>query len=324
MFLRRKTALMMVIALLLGGCIKRPIMPPPERVEPAPEASLVPVPRELCSAEQGAAYGYLKRTTLVGFVVDSPMQAVDLKGIESAYPRELLRRLNLEQRLILSERSDIRLASHSLGLLGERDRGADRQVVQLAEEVGSQFVISGHLFDLTPSYHDDVIMTALKWPKRQLGVEIVVYDGYSGVVLARHHYREEVEGEVDMRPYLPFQGQFFATEYGQAFERVLRRQVEDIVNDLACLPMQARIIKIDGKQLHIDAGTASLLRPGGQLVVMRQRVEGFDLRGRPFEQQRPYGKLVLQRLYPDTAVGELVLEGGRVEELRPSDIVRAW
>jgi len=323
MFLRISTSFLVVIALMLGGCIKRPLMPPPERVEPVAEVSAEPEPFELCSADQGAAYGYLKRVVLVGFGVDNHSQAIDLKDIESLYPLELRRRLDLQQRFIMSSRGEIRLGQTSLDLLGA-ERSPGEQAAAIALEESAQFVIAGRFFDLAASYHDNVFMTAVKWPRRQLGAEIEVYDGYSGVLIARHHYQDQVEGEVDMRDYRPLQGEFFTSDYGQAFDRLLKQQVKDVVNDLACLPMQARIIKVDGKQLHIDVGVLSRLRPGDELKVIRQRISGRDLSDREIVHEKPYGTMVIQRVFPATAVGSIEVDKGSVNDLRPSDLVRAW
>lgn len=321
---RHQPLILLLSTALLMGCLQRPPVPPAKYKPPAESAVNEPTMAEMCSPSAGAEYGLLKRVVVVGFGLSDPAQANDLNEIEQRYPSQLTKLLDDEGRFVLTERGHTILVPAALDLMGNYSRTAAEQARQVAEEQGAQFVISGRFLDLSSTYYDNLIDTARKWPVRQLVVEIEVFDGYSGSLITRHLYRDRVKGRIDMKQITPFDGRFNESEYGQAVAHMLKLQVRDIVNDLACMPMQARILKLDGNTVYIDAGANVLLRPNDELKIFRKRIAAHDLHDKMVAEEIPYGTLTIKRLFPNSSIGTLKLKRGRAEDLRPGDIVRAW
>lgn len=197
-----------------------------------------------------------KTVTLTRFQVANSLQVEDIADIWDGYPLELLRRLeargNVEARhSAVSPFPDPRNLNP--------DSSASRELVRrIAEQHGSQFVISGIILDAAVS--DESLRPYAGWQGRETGrrfelglpwnsvvagirpvaterrleVEIFLHDGPSGALIRRYRNHEEISGRVTVGRNKPFaSASFFETDFGRAAERLLDAQAGQLDQYLA-------------------------------------------------------------------------------------------
>lgn len=194
--------------------------------------------------------------TFTRFQAANSLQVEDIADIWDGYPLELLRRLeargNVEARhSTVSPFPDPRNFNP--------DSPPSRELVRrIAEQYGSQWVISGIILDAAVS--DESLRPYFGWQGRETGrrfelglpwnsvvagvrpvaterrleVEIFLHDGLTGALIKRHRDNTEISGRVAVGRNKPFaSAAFFDTDFGQAVERLLNTQIELIDNALA-------------------------------------------------------------------------------------------
>lgn len=196
-----------------------------------------------------------KTVTLTRFQVANSLQVEDIADIWNGYPLELLRRL--EARGNVEARHSTVSPFPDPGNLNP-DSPASRELVRrIAEQHGSQFVISGIILDAAVSAEslrpyagwqgretERRFELGLPWnsvvagirpvaTERRLEVEIFLHDGQSGVLVRRYRNHEEISGRVAVGRNKPFaSAAFFATDFGRAAERLLDSQAGQLDQDL--------------------------------------------------------------------------------------------
>lgn len=274
---------------------------------------------------------YRKKVTATRFHVVNSLQVEDIADIWSAYPLELLRRL---------EAAGGALPLNSVAALlpdgqPNPDSPANREMVRrIAEQHGSQFVVSGVILDAGAD-NDGVRRAERPWPwpnfkpepsVRRLEVEIFLHDGVTGALILRHRDSAVASGRVMVGRNKPFaSGVFLDTPFGQAVAQVLDAQVETVSAELARQPFMANIVRIEGRKIYIDAGGASGLAPGSRLTVYRKNpatpvhaLAGQNMPGIP---EASVSSLTLFQVQPLFAVGELATDPARIN-LQIGDFVR--
>ena len=115
---------------------------------------------------------------------------------------------------------------------------------------------------------------------------------------------------------------FFAAPIGHETELVLNRLVVKIHKNLKELPFTARVVRAKGKQVYFDVGSISNVHVGD--VFMTYRLTDDPLMD-PFGQinlgfqETPVTSLVVKRVQPQFAIGELDLMN---ITLKAGDVVR--
>jgi hypothetical protein len=190
----------------------------------------------------------------------------------------------------------------------------------LARQYRGQYVLSG-------VYRDLGISSA--WlglaRRRAVRVEVFLHDGVNGEVLARHTFVGEVRGDVE----LPAQhgvgsAAFYASDFGQAWGDVLEAIAAWSEQQAACQPFMARVLKVNGSQLQIDAGAEAGLSVGDTLSLHNWRdppvwgVSG-DLLGR---EKSARVKAVVRTVYPRFSLVELQQPPANLI-VRPGDLLYA-
>jgi len=233
---------------------------------------------------------FKKKIAVTRFHVVNSLQVEDIANIWDGYPLELLRRLEMSGNALPVNSVSSLLSAGSEPIV---DSPANQDMIRrIAEQTGSQFVISGVILDagfgggtIRPYWgwqgKEDGVRSelALPWPniavglkpgpsERRLEVEIFLHDGLTGALIARHRTSTEAGGRVTVGRNKPFaSAAFFATPFGRSTDLLINTQVEAISNELACLPFMANIVRIEGKKVFLDAGGTSGLRPGDRLTV---------------------------------------------------------
>lgn len=307
-----------------------------EKATPASQKSLARTPN------------FKKKIAVTRFQVVNSLQVEDIANIWDGYPLELLRRLEM-----LGSVLPLNSVSSLLPAGGEPnpDSPTNRDMIRrIAEQSGSQFVISGVILDagfgagtIRPYWgwqgkeSGSRSELALPWPniaiglkpgpsERRLEVEIFLHDGLSGALIARHRASAEADGRVTVGRDKPFaSAAFFATPFGSSTERLINTQVEAISNELACLPFMANIVRIQGKKVFLDAGGTSGLRPGDKLTVYHKSsnapissLSGATALGIP---ETSATTVTLREVQPLFALGELAADPAK-PNLQVGDVAR--
>ncbi|MDD5241755.1 MAG: flagellar assembly protein T N-terminal domain-containing protein [Sulfuricella sp.] len=240
---------------------------------------------------------------------------VDLiPNVRSGFPEELLRRL---------EASDEFLASNPSVGTGYPPLKANPDALsstddarEIAFKTGSQFVLSG-VIDAGVGRADF---------GRWIEVEIDVYDGLTGILIAQRRHGMAISGAGEIETGSLFgSARFFSTPFGQRFNVFMKSLVEDTRKDLRSLPFMANITDIDNRKVYVDAGAVSHVEPGDKFMVYhsgnrpQSEAASNKILGYPTV---PVASLVIKQVFPLFSIGELSVDAKKID-LRVGDFVNA-
>lgn len=191
----------------------------------------------------------------------------DIDDIGHGFSKELLRRLERGNQF-LTRKSQYQISGNASGVT--QNAGA---VVSLAASHDSQFLISGEIVDAS-ILEESGILSLFQYRQRHFEVDVFVYDGLNGALIASHRVGGLAMGDVAVGRDRPFgSASFFSTEFGQAVNATINAAAELIAKDLESLPFTAKVTKIVDGKIHIDAGSTSFVAPGDKLVAYRRKRE---------------------------------------------------
>lgn len=240
---------------------------------------------------------------------------VDLiSNIRSGFPEELLRRL---------EASDEFLASNPSVGIGYPPLKANPDALsstddarEIAFKTGSQFVLSG-VIDAGVGRADF---------GRWIEVEIDVYDGLTGILIAQRRHGMAISGAGEIETGSLFgSARFFSTPFGQRFDAFMKSLVEDTRKDLRSLPFMANVTDIDNRKVYVDAGAVSHVEPGDKFMVYhsgnrpQSGAASNKILGYPTV---PVASLTIKQVFPLFSIGELSVDAKKID-LRVGDFVNA-
>lgn len=263
---------------------------------------------------------YIKRIAALQFRVADARQLADLPELGSAYPLALLEQLRFSGDFATSDGTP-----YTVEIPGD-PAGESKLIRRVADLLGAQFVVTGEIRDAGVTGSEAPVVSYFFKPKRRLEVHLALYDGYTGTLLNEHRHQMVMSGELRIPEGTPTaSAAFYASQYGALVGDLLTREVAALRDDLACLPLAARIVQVDGSEVTIDAGAAAGLRPGDRLTVFRRTIpsqieidQGLALEN----QEMRVANLLLKRVQPRSAVGRLDRELPSTL-VAPGDLVRA-
>lgn len=312
--------LVLSAAAIVSSCAQLPSVEDAEarqRAELAEQARQAARPASLCSADPGSPFGLRKKVLVLGSVIKTPSEAADLPGLAASWSKTLQQQLQMTDRFLIRD-------GHRYQL--EPNTDTRQQVISLAQRFDAQFVITTDI--TTVSIERGRIELGVLKPlpvpfkdKREISTAIQVFDGSSGVLLKQFNHHDESRGHTDnSRPL--FQRDFLATPLGQALERIITQQREAVEDELACIPMQARVTRVHRREAHIDAGFSSNLVPGDRLKIYVRRAYNDSSSTRADWTEEVYGELILTKVFPESATG--TFDVPIADELESGSYVRAW
>ena len=161
--------------------------------------------------------------------------------------------------------------------------------------------------------------------ERRLEVEILLYEGNSGILLQRLRASDTARGRVLVGRDKSFGTEnFYSTAFGQATTHVLDTLAKQLEEVASCLPLNARVVKVDGKTAYLDSGAQQNLRPGDTLTLFAPdrntpvfAGENNIPLGLP---EQPLGTIVIKSVQPKFAIGEVRENAGK--RVRVGDMAR--
>ncbi len=319
---RRRNRLFIALALVFtAGCAHLPDIQTEEEhaaQQLAEQARQAARPSKQCSGKQGSPFSYRKKLLVLPLAIARPTEAADLPDLYRVWTRALQARLQATDRFLLKDGSAYRI---------DPAREVRSQVQALAHQNNAQFVVTGDILGLGIERGSIPLGPLGKLPhsgndSRVASTAIQIYDGSSGELLKQLDHMAEIKGAVDHDGSPVAEGAFLSTPLGTGLAPLIQRQSDDIEDELACLPMQANILRADLREVHIDAGFTSNLVPGDRLRAYLRRQWSVTPDGRIVWHEESPGEVVIKKVMPETAVG--LLDAEAVPTWRDSGSVRAW
>ncbi|KHT64122.1 flagellar basal-body protein [Photobacterium gaetbulicola] len=197
--------------------------------------------------------------------------------------------------------------------------GYPGQMVMLAEDHDAQYIINGHITDLTSTL-DQKLLRSDKI-NRQFAAELQLLDGKTGEVLMQNQYREVANWPFSRTSQVDTSSaRFWQSAYGQAIQRVSQNMMLDLESALACRTNLPEIVRHYGNTVHINQGRRHGVKQGDRLALWHSA--GFiDQNGIPRNRMvQTEITLVVDRVYEKSA--ELSIEQAELaNSVQPGDLL---
>lgn len=288
----------------------------------------------LSNKRQSCQASHRKRMIATAF---PPMNTEHISGADSqdlynGIPREISNQL--------MEGGDFIVRNLSNTLLYERPdlapeipwsgRHADSVLLLLAKRYNAQLVLSGVIRDFklesTEYVRGSGVLAFLKSNvrdfvgRRSIGIDVYVYDGFTGALLFQQRYTDSIVGDVSLPSgYSVGSERFEASPAGHKISQIIQMASEDIQQMFACYPFAARVERVDSNKIVISAGSQDKIRVGDKLMVYST---GSSVTGE-LGFTDPIGVMVISDVGPSMAVGRMEGEVTRTI-VRPGDWVRSF
>jgi hypothetical protein len=289
-----------------------------------------------CEINEGN--GYRKAVAVAGFALQNPKEAV-LGGL-----------LNIEQRLsgVLANTLNGRHRIHAMDsghvlLFSSVDRAPSSQnnlqrltnSVELAKELGAQFVVSGVIRDMAMINPDADVRRIWDTPLDLVGLnrdkrdrnfvlDVYIHDGISGSLMFQNTYATSGIWDYHNHKRTGFATpEFWKSEFGDQVKSVISKVVSDINENLGCQPYMAKIIDTQQDFIRIDTGGSVGMRPGDELTVFRTSTF-YNLDQEGLTQLKDTKvKATIMQVQPRFAIAKLNKTPSRFA-IQREDVVVAW
>ena len=207
--------------------------------------------------------------------------------------------------------------------------------VELAKELGAQFVVSGVIRDLSMINPDADVRRIWDTPlelvglnrekrERNLVLDVYVHDGISGALMFQNTYATS-----GIWPYGNLKRTGFATPefwkspFGLETKGLISKVVADLNENLGCQPYMAKIIDTNADYIRVDTGGSVGMRPGDELTVFRTSTfYNLDMQGMT-QLQDTKVKATITQVQPRFAIAKLDKTPSRFA-IQREDVVVAW
>ncbi|WP_323751757.1 flagellar assembly protein T N-terminal domain-containing protein [Marinobacter sp.] len=289
------------------------------------------------TCQAGEASGLRKRVAVTGFPIVMPSQGGD-PGLDNAgeqLPQALVAKIQKQGTLQVLGATSLRLFSNLPDAPTTQVNMASNRltnVVQLARELGAQFVVSGVIRDMGLSDPDSWGSSVFEKMQRGLGfgdktrrfeAEVMVFDGFSGSPVFRKRFETVANWSPAGAGTAGFASAGFEkSEWGAAVSGVIDEMAATVSSALNCQPFMARITRVVDGKVTLASGATAGLRPGDQLNIYRSQ-RYFDSLGGTPELADAGVTITLDSVHPDFSTGSLGTTGGQINVQR-DDLAIIW
>lgn len=292
-------------------------------------------PVQMC---QNQGNSFRKAVAVTGFGLVSPKQTSlgQLQNIEQDLARVFINTLNDSGQMHALDASHIGLYENPRNAPSIQNQQRHLTTsMTLAQNLGAQYIVSGIVRGLdTLSEAADSIEKEGSWlslvgmgdtpAERQFAIDIFVHDGFSGALIFSNSYATQGEWNIDRMESVRFASPaFWKSNYGHSVKDLLSLAIDDVSMSLRCQPFMAKIIKADGKRLHIEALAGAGIRPGDKFSIYRSGTfYNLDLEPR-IELTNTDLKATVKQVQPQFIVADLAMSAQQLS-IQRDDIVIAW
>ncbi len=274
------------------------------------------------------AANYRKRIAAVFFPMQSPQQLdiVDYYDVDKGLGKALLRRLALTGDFLTREAEHINFYPHvdNAPYIEETDTASGVSLLStLEKELKVQYVISGVIRDLSYadfnnninlpfgfSFERDTFVSLNKQPKkakkRNLVIDFYLHDTLTEELISKHHYSYSIDNSVVKPERATAFGtrEFFDSDYGKLFDKVLNLETKAIRKVLACRPFTMKIVDQEQKNIYLDAGKNSRVQKGDILTLFDADKEGHSFDSQSFRKQFGWPKSTIKiiKVFPSYSI----------------------
>lgn len=275
---------------------------------------------------------YRKRLVATGFPIATSGQisANETQDLYSGIPREIMNILSEsgnfigrnETHTVLYARPD--MAPELISSTGYQDS----TIVQLAQDKGAQFVMSGVIRDMevesTEYVRGSGFLSQMKSAmrdfvaRRGIAIDIYVHDGISGALLFQHRYTDTVIGDVWIPSgYTVGSERFKSTPAGHKISKIIQLASTDIEQLFTCYPFSAKVLKVENNKVYFAAGSQDKLKQGDSLVVYATHSNAG------FQEKSLIGVVNVQDIQGKFSVGVMeIISDAR--KIKAGDLVKSW
>ena len=289
-----------------------------------------------CEINQGN--GYRKAVAIAGFALQNPKEATlgGLYNIEQRLSGVMANAINTRHRLHAMDSGHILLFS-SVDRAPSSQNNLQRLStgVELAKDLGAQFVVSGVIRDLAminphadeSRFWDatlDLVGFSRQKRQRNFVLDVYVHDGISGALMLQNTYATQGVWPYDNFEQTSFATpQFWKSDFGTQVKSLLSNVVEDLNENLGCQPYMAKIIDAKGRYIRVDTGGSVGMRPGDELTVYRSSTfYNVDQEGLT-QLYDTKVKAMITQVQPRFAIAKLDKNAARYA-IQREDVVVAW
>lgn len=206
---------------------------------------------------------------------------------------------------------------------------ANTPVLDVARRQNAQLVLAGVIRDFklesTEYVRGSGVFAELKSAmrdyiaRRSIGIDVYVYDGFTGALLFQQRYTDSIIGDVSLPSgYTVGSERFNSTSAGHKITQIIAMASEDISDLFGCYPFAARVSQVENNRIHIAAGAQDKIKIGDRFKVYAVDTYNSSV-GMGFTD--PVGVMTITDVGPSMAAGNL--EGGSQYRVRPGDWVRS-
>lgn len=132
----------------------------------------------------------------------------------------------------------------------------------ISTQYGSQYIIAGTINSLSKSkVGNNVITNMLFVPTRTINFDIEVFDAINQQIIFHKNYSGETDWPFDSNEFLDLRSdRFRGSDYGQRLYDLTSSAAKDLVRELQCAPVSARVIDTKGDDVIINMGSDNGLK----------------------------------------------------------------
>ncbi|HHQ4481574.1 TPA: flagellar assembly protein FlgT [Aeromonas veronii] len=238
--------------------------------------------RQICQTQH-----FAKDLTLVRLRMRYPDQAS--YGAMDDMPENLSRRLfetlaNAPQGVAVRQWLDENLRIDPLHLQ-QGDRSALEEIKALSLRTDSQYLVLGSIDDLSIEPQGNQLTSWYEDPVRNFRMQLYLFDGINGSLVNRKAYEGRATWTFGKREQVgSSSGQFWQSSYGQEVNYQLQQAAQDLVAQLTCAPVTARVVGQNERGPYINLGRRNGVKLGDQFRI-QHNADFID----------PYGKSRMMR-----------------------------
>lgn len=296
-------------------------------------------PAQMCRSQGNSLR---KAVAVTGFGLVSPRQTSlgQLHNIEQDLARVFINSLNDSGQMHALDASHIGLYANPANAPSLQNQQHHLTTsMTLAQNLGAQYIVSGIVrgLDTLSTVADKVaneVANEETWlslvgladepSERQFVMDVFVHDGFSGALIFSNSYATQGQWNLDRMAKVRFASPaFWQSHYGHAVKDLLVGAIDDVSMSLRCQPFMAKIIKTEGKRLHIEALAGAGIRPGDKFSIYRSGTfYNLDLEPR-IELTNTDMKATVKYVQPQFIIADLNMSAHQLS-IQRDDIVIAW
>ncbi len=173
----------------------------------------------------------------------------------------------------------------------------------ISTHYGSQYIVSGTINSLSKSKVGNNVITNLMFiPTRTIDFDVDVFDAINQQVIFHKNYTGETDWPFESNEFLDLRSdRFRGSAYGQRLYELTSKAAKDLVRELQCASISARVIDTKGDEIIINIGNDSGVKKDMKFSL-DQTSNMTSIEGNEYEiHEAAKGLYRVTAVYPHTA-----------------------